>query len=133
MTEIEFEKAIEQIKSIPLFSSELDFYIAVIKSHKNYFNSNSFDLIFYREPNIHIETWRIALDAEVLLINNEEKIHRHFSMLGNHIYLPLGKHLERTVISNHIPFPRMGSGKKTIWFFKDQEWQIRNSKGTWIG
>ena len=73
MTEIEFEKAIEQIKSIPLFSSELDFYTAVIKSHKNYFNSNSFDLIFYREPNIHIETWRIALDAEVLLINNEEK------------------------------------------------------------
>ena len=31
MTEIEFEKAIEQIKSIPLFSSELDFYIALIK------------------------------------------------------------------------------------------------------
>jgi hypothetical protein len=73
------------------------------------------------------------VDAEVLLINNEEKIQRHFSMLGNHICLPLGKHLERTVISNHIPFPRMGSGKKAIWCFKDDEWQISNSKGTWIG
>jgi len=27
----------------------------------------------------------------------------------------------------------MGSGKKIIWFFKDDEWQISNSKGTWIG
>jgi len=27
----------------------------------------------------------------------------------------------------------MGSGKKTIWVFKDDEWQISNSKGTWIG
>ena len=32
MTEIEFKKAIEQIKSIPLFSSELDFYTAVIQT-----------------------------------------------------------------------------------------------------
>jgi len=27
----------------------------------------------------------------------------------------------------------MGSEKKTIWVFKDDEWQISNSKGTWIG
>jgi len=27
----------------------------------------------------------------------------------------------------------MGSGKKAIWCFKDDEWQISNSKGTWIG